>query len=65
MENQYCRVGAVTPITSGHHAIAIIENRYRYFLEKAANLKGSDSRLLEFFEHKAHNFKKLLEELVK
>ena len=64
MENQYCRVGTVTPITSGHHAVAVLEYRYKSFLQKASDLKGTDTRLLEFFENKARNIKKVLESLV-
>ena len=64
MENQYCRVGTVTPITSGHHAVALLEYRYHSFMQKASELKGTDTRLLEFFENKARNIKKILESLV-
>lgn len=65
MENQYCKVGTVTPITSGQHAVAVLENRYKNFLKKASELKGTDSRLLEFFENKAKQIKGILENLVK
>ncbi len=65
MENQYCKVGAVTPITSGQQAVTVLEYRYRNFLQKAADLHGTDSRLLEFFENKAQQIKKILENLVK
>lgn len=64
MDNQYCKVGAVTPITSGQQAVAILENRYRNFLQKASDLNGTDKQLIEFFENKAQNIKKILEELV-
>ena len=64
MENQYCRVGTVTPITSGHHAIAVLEYRYQSFLQKASDLQGTDTRLLEFFENKAAKIKSVLESLV-
>ncbi|MGI9547454.1 MAG: hypothetical protein ACR2MM_09475 [Flavobacteriaceae bacterium] len=64
MENQYCKVGTVTPITSGQHAVAVLENRYQNFLKKASELKGTDSRLLEFFENKAQQLKGILENLV-
>ena len=64
MENQYCKVGTVTPITSGHHAVAILETRYKNFVQKAADLEVSDQKLLEFFENKARNIKKVLESLV-
>ena len=64
MDNQYCKVGAVTPITSGHHAVAVLEYRYNNFLQKASDSNIADSRLVEFFENKAHQLKKVLENLV-
>lgn len=64
MENQYCRVGTVTPITSGHHAVAVLEYRYRSFIQKASDLQDTDTRLLEFFENKARKIKRVLEGLV-
>ncbi len=64
MDNQYCKVGTVTPITSGQQAVAILENRYRNFLKKASDQNGTDKRLNEFFQNKAQNIKKILEELV-
>ena len=64
MENQYCKVGAVTPITSGHHAVAVLEYRYKNFLQKAADTDITDSKLVEFFENKALKLKKTLESLV-
>ncbi|MET1260108.1 hypothetical protein ABV409_12220 [Flagellimonas sp. DF-77] len=64
MENQYCKVGAVTPITSGAHAVAILEYRYQDFLEKASQMGNIDKRLGEFFESKAKSIKTTLEGLV-
>ena len=64
MDNQYCKVGAVTPITSGHHAVAVLEYRYHNFLQKASDSNIADSRLVEFFENKASQLKKVLENLV-
>lgn len=64
MDNQYCRVGTVTPITSGNHAVSLLETRYRYFLKKASDLNVTDTRLLEFFENKAQKIKRVLENLV-
>lgn len=64
MENQYCKVGAVTPIDQGRQAIALLEFRYQSFLEKAANMEYSDAKLREFFEQKALKIKKVLENLV-
>ena len=64
MDNQNCKVGAVTPITSGQQAVAVLEHRYQNFLQKASDRNGTDSRLLEFFEHKAQKIKRVLETLV-
>lgn len=64
MENQYCKVGTVTPITTGNHAISILEYQYQSFMEKASNLEVTDSRLVEFFELKAEKIKRILENLV-
>ncbi len=64
MDNQYCRVGSVTPITSGHHAVAVLEYRYQNFLQKASDRNISDTNLAEFFENKAIQLKKVLENLV-
>jgi len=64
MENQNCRVGTVTPITSGSHAVAVLEYRYQHFLEKASQMVNIDTRLSEFFESKAKSIKNTLEDLV-
>lgn len=64
MENQYCRVGSVTPITNGRQAIALLEYQYQNFIEKASNLEQADARLREFFEQKAAKIRKILEGLV-
>ena len=64
MDNQYCRVGSVTPITSGHHAVAVLEYRDQNFLQKASDRNISDTNLAEFFENKAIQLKKVLENLV-
>lgn len=64
MDNQYCKVGSVTPITSGQQAITVLEYRYRNFLRKASDSSIADSRLVEFFENKANQLKKVLESLV-
>lgn len=64
MENQYCKVGAVTPITSGHGAVTVLEYRYKNFLQKAADTNITDTKLVEFFENKALQLKKTLESLV-
>ena len=64
MKRQYCKVGAVTPITQGQQAVAVLEFRYQNFLEKAADLTYTDTKLAEFFEQKAQKIKKVLENLV-
>jgi hypothetical protein len=64
MENQYCRVGTVTPITAGNQMISILEYQYQSFMEKASNLEVTDTRLVEFFEQKAEKIKRMLENLV-
>ncbi len=62
MEKQYCKVGTVTPITSGRQTLAMIEYQYQTFLEKA-KLEYTDAKLVEFFELKAQKLKKVLESL--
>ena len=64
MEKQNCRVGAVTPITSGAQAVAVLEFRYQNFIEKAADTTYIGTALGEFFEKKAQNIQKILESLV-
>jgi len=64
MDNQYCKIGSVKPITSGSSAITVLEHRYHRFLEKASNPSGFDTRLNDFFEAKTKNLKKVLESLV-
>ena len=64
MENQYCRVGAVTPITGESNTVAILKYRYENFLSKAVDADYMDTKLGEFFERKAQSIKKILEDLV-
>ncbi len=64
MDNQYCKVGAITPITSGQKALALIEYQYQNFLSKASDFKATDAKLAAFFELKARKLKKVLEEFV-
>jgi len=63
MNNQYCKVGAATPITSGNQAIQVLEVMYQNFLDKAANVSQADTDLGEFFKRKARGLKKVLESL--
>ena len=64
MENQYCKVGAVTPIAANRNAIHLLEYQYQNFLDKASNLEYTDAKLIEFFEQKAQKIKKMLENLM-
>ncbi len=63
MENQYCKVGAVTPITNeGSQAVHLLEYQYQNFTEKASKI--NDDKLVAFFELKAQKIKKVLENLI-
>jgi len=64
MNNQYCKVGTVTPVTSGRQAVAMLEYQYKNCLEKAANLDYTEEKLKEYFEQKALKLNKILENLV-
>ena len=64
MEKQYCKVGSVTPMTSGSQAIALLEYQYQCFMEKASNIEYNNTKLGDFFEQKAKKVQKMLEELV-
>lgn len=63
MKNQYCRVGAVTPITSGAQAVSVLEFRYQQFIEMAADAAYINTNLGEFFKRKAQSIQKVLENL--
>jgi len=65
MENQYCKVGSVTPITANRNVISLLEYQYQNFLEKAGNLEYTDAKLVEFFEQKAKKIQKILENMMK
>ena len=65
MENQYCKVGSVTPITANRNVISLLEYQYQNFLEKASNLEYNDKKLVEFFEQKAQKIQKILEDMMK
>ena len=64
MEKQYCRVGSVTPMSTGRQAITLMEYQYQSFMEKASNIKYRNTNLGEYFEQKAQKIQKMLEELV-
>ncbi|MEC3965118.1 hypothetical protein [Flagellimonas halotolerans] len=63
MNNQYCKVGSVTPITSISQAASVLEVMHNNFMEKAASVAGKDTQLGEFFKRKAQSLKKVLESL--
>ncbi len=64
MENQYCKVGSVTPIAANRNAIHLLEYQYQNFLDKASNMEYTDAKLVEFFEQKAQKIKKVLENMM-
>ncbi|MBO0329227.1 MULTISPECIES: hypothetical protein [Flavobacteriaceae] len=63
MNNQYCKVGSVTPITGLSQAASVLEVMHKNFMEKAASVSGKDNQLGEFFKSKAQSIKKVLESL--
>ncbi|BDW93106.1 hypothetical protein AB9K32_09570 [Allomuricauda sp. XS_ASV26] len=63
MNNQYCKVGTVTPITGLSQAASVLEVMHNNFIEKAASVSGKDSQLGDFFRNKAQSIKKVLESL--
>ena len=64
MENQYCRVGSITPMRNERLTVSLLEYQYQSFMEKASDIKYANTRLGEFFENKARQIKKILESLV-
>ncbi len=64
MENQYCRVGTITPMSNERLAVTLLEYQYQNFMDKATDIKYANTRLGEFFENKAQQMKKILENLV-
>ena len=63
MNNQNCKVGAVTPITGLSQAATILEIMHQNFMEKAASVAAKENQLDEFSKRKAQNIKKILESL--
>ncbi|WP_222984753.1 hypothetical protein [Flagellimonas meishanensis] len=63
MSDQFCKVGTVTPITSGTNAIDILEYRYRNFMEKAMDATYMNTKLGEFFNRKAEELRHILDSL--
>lgn len=64
MENQYCRVGATTPVFSGEYGVKWLENQYIHFARKAAEAKQGETPLSDFFEHKARQLQRMLQNLL-
>ena len=64
MENQYCKVGAITPVAEGHQGIHMLEYQYNNFVRKAAEAAQSDANLREFFELKAQKIQRMLQSLI-
>lgn len=64
MKNQYCRVGAITPISNAHLALSLLEYQYQNFMEKASDIKYANSGLGDFFENKARQIKNIIENFV-
>jgi len=62
MEKQYCKVGAVTPMSNGRQAVHLLEYQYQNFMDRASSI--NDAKLVEYFETKAQKIKKILENLV-
>ncbi len=51
-------------MTTGSQAIVLLEYQYQCFMDKASNIKYSNTNLGAFFERKAQKIQKILEELV-
>ncbi|PIB32648.1 hypothetical protein [Maribacter sp. 4G9] len=64
MEKQYCKVGTVTPIAAKADVITLLEYQYQNFVDKASQMRYSNTKLTEFFEQKAQKIQKSLENLV-
>jgi len=64
MENQNCKVGATTHITSGSQASNKVESYYNSFASLASDTQYAGTQMGEFFARKARMLKKILEELV-
>ena len=64
MNEQYCRIGAITPVADGSLGADWLEIQYRFFMEKAAEAAQAESGLRDFFERKAAQFQRMLQNLV-
>ncbi|NER10677.1 hypothetical protein SAMN06265375_102345 [Muriicola jejuensis] len=63
MKNQHCKVGSSTPITSGSQASTRMISYYQRFMNMASDSRYAGTQLGDFFERKAHAFKKRLDQL--
>ncbi len=63
MENQYCKVGSVSPMTNVSKEMSFLEHQYQSFMDKASSKKYSDSKLADFFELKAAKIQKIIQTL--
>ncbi len=64
MKNQYCKVGNTTPLlTNEESMISLLERRYNSFLEMAAQIGNTNTKLAEFLEFKALKIRRTLEKL--
>ena len=64
MENKYCRVGTITPNVNARQTVSLLEYQYQNLMDRANQLKELNDQLGDFFENKAMQIKKILENLV-
>ncbi|MDG1572286.1 hypothetical protein OZ410_08165 [Robiginitalea sp. M366] len=64
MNQQFCKVGASHPLAEGRKGIALLQNQYRYFRERAAEVKTSNAQFGNFLELKARKVERLLNSLL-
>ncbi len=62
MNHQYCKVGAISPMDQSSESLRNLESRYRDFKRKAEKAIEGQNPLHEFFEHKARQMERLLNE---
>lgn len=64
MNKQFCKVGAIHPLAEGRQGIALLENQYQYFLDRAAEVKATNAQFGDFLERKAQKIERLLDSLL-
>ncbi|MGB5404323.1 hypothetical protein [Robiginitalea sp.] len=62
MEKQYCKVGSINPIGSGSQELQLLRNQLQHFNQKAVEAAQNNSALKDFFERKAQNIQKMLQQ---